>query len=81
MNKLKKMRNKAGYSQSQFANLAGINIGTLRHYEQGSKNFDHAKIDTILKTCLILDCKFRDVIENEEYINLFNEYVKKEESR
>ena len=81
MNKLKKMRNKAGYSQSQFANLAGINIGTLRHYEQGSKNFDHARIDTILKTCLILDCKFRDVIENEEYIRLLEDYVKKEESQ
>lgn len=81
MNKLKKMRNKAGYSQSQFANLAGINIGTLRHYEQGSKNFDHARIDTILKTCLTLDCKFRDVIENEEYIQLFEDYVKKEESQ
>lgn len=81
MNKLKKMRNKAGYSQSQFANLAGINIGTLRHYEQGSKNFDHARIDTILKTCLILDCKFRDVIENEEYIQLLEDYVKKEESQ
>ena len=81
MNKLKKMRNKAGYSQSQFASLAGINIGTLRHYEQGSKNFDHARIDTILKTCLVLDCKFRDVIENEEYIQLLEDYVKKEESQ
>ena len=79
MSKLKEMRNKAGYSQSQFSNLSGINIGTLRHYEQGSKNFDHARIDTILKTCLILECKFCDVIESEEYIALFDEYMKKEE--
>lgn len=80
MNKLKEMRNKAGLSQSQLANLSGINVGTLRHYEQGSKNFDHARIDTILKICLILDCKISDVIESEEYITLFREYLKKEES-
>ena len=78
MNKLKEMRNRAGLSQSQLANLSGINVGTLRHYEQGSKNFDHARIDTILKICLILDCKIDEIIESEEYVALFREYLKKE---
>lgn len=79
MNKLKEMRRKAGFSQSQLADVTGINVGTLRHYEQGSKNFDNARIDTILKVCLTLDCKFENVVENEEYINLFKTYIKKEE--
>lgn len=74
MSKLKAMRNKAGLSQSQLANLTGINVGTLRHYEQGSKNFDHAKFDTILKTCIALNCGIEDIIESEEYLNLYRAY-------
>lgn len=77
MNKLKTMRNRAGLSQSQLANLTGINVGTLRHYEQGSKNFDHARLDTILKTCIVLDCKLENIIESEEYLNLYRAYKQK----
>lgn len=80
MSKLQEMRNKAGLSQSQLANLSGINVGTLRHYEQGSKNFDHARIDTILRACIALDCKMEDILDDEEYIELLKEYAKKEES-
>lgn len=81
MTKLKEMRMKAGLSQSQLSDLTGIKLGTLRHYEQGSKNFDHARIDTILKVCLMLNCKFNEIVESEEYVELFEKYVKKEESR
>lgn len=77
VSKLKEMRQKAGFSQSQLANLTGINVGTLRHYEQGSKNFDHARLDTILKTCIILDCKLENIIESEEYLNLYRAYKQK----
>lgn len=80
MSKLQEMRNKAGLSQSQLANLSGINVGTLRHYEQGSKNFDHARIDTILKACIALGCKMEDILDDGEYIELLKEYAKKEES-
>lgn len=79
MTKLKEMRIKAGFSQSQLSELTGIKLGTLRHYEQGSKNFDHARIDTILKVCLTLNCKFSEIMENKEYAQLFEQYVKKEE--
>ena len=68
----------AGLSQSQLAEKAGMNVRTLQHYEQGSKNFDHARIDTILSICLALSCKFEDVIENQEYIDLFKEHINKE---
>lgn len=72
--KLKEMRQAAGLSQSQLAEKTGINVRTLQHYEQGSKVFDHARIDTILKVCLVLNCKLEDIIENQEYIDLIKRY-------
>lgn len=68
--KLKEMRQARGLSQSQLADKSDLNVRTLQHYEQGSKVFDHARIDTILKICVALNCKIEDVIENEEYIEL-----------
>lgn len=68
--KLKKIRQSKGLSQLQLAEKTGINIRTLQHYEQGSKNFDHARIDTILKVCIVLNCKLEDIIEKQEYIDM-----------
>lgn len=77
MSKLKEMRQKANLTQGQLAIKANINVRVLQHYEQGSKNFDHARIDTIIKICLALECKLTDVIESEEYIELLNKYEEK----
>ena len=76
MLKLKKKRLEAGLSQSQLAEKAGLNVRTLQHYEQKNspKNFDHARIDTILRVCLALNCKLEDVIENPEYLELLEKY-------
>lgn len=75
MSKLKNKRIDVGLSQSQLAEKADLNVRVLQHYEQGSKNFDHARIDKILKVCLALDCKIDDVLENQEYVDLFNKYL------
>lgn len=74
MNKLKTARQAAGLSQSQLAEKANLNVRTIQHYEQGSKNFDHARLDTILKVCLALKCKFEDVVENDEFVALLRQY-------
>lgn len=76
MNKLKTKRLEAGLSQSQLAEKADINVRVLQHYEQKSKNFDHARIDKILKVCLALNCKFEDIIEDPKYVELCEQYVK-----
>ena len=68
--KLKEMRQAANLSQSQLAEKAGLSLRTLQHYEQGAKEFDHARIDTILKICLVLNCKLEDIIENQEYLEM-----------
>lgn len=72
--KLQDARKAAGMSQSQLADKANMNVRTLQHYEQGSKIFDNARIDTILNVCLALNCKIEDVIENEEYLALIDQY-------
>ena len=70
MSKLKEKRQAAGLSQSQLAEKTGINVRTIQHYEQGSKIFDHARIDTILKCCVALNCKLEDILDNDEYVEL-----------
>lgn len=75
--KLKEKRQAAGLSQSQLAEKTGLNVRTIQHYEQGSKDFDHARIDTILKVCLVLNCTLQDVIENPEYIKLLQKVPQK----
>lgn len=74
MKKLKQLRMASGLSQSQLAEKAGLNVRVLQHYEQGSKNFDHARIDILLKYCIALDCKLSDLIENPEYLKLLKKY-------
>lgn len=68
--KLKELRRARGFSQIQLAEKTGLNVRTIQHYEQGSKNFDHARIDTILRVCIALDCKLEDILENQEYVEL-----------
>jgi transcriptional regulator with XRE-family HTH domain len=74
MVKLKEIRQAKGLSQSQLAEKAELNVRTLQHYEQGSKTFDHARLDTILKCAIALECKIEDIIDNEEYLNLIQKY-------
>lgn len=68
--KLKKLRQASNLSQTQFAKKAEMSVRTLQHYEQGSKDFDHARIDTILKACLVLNCRLEDIIENQNTLEM-----------
>lgn len=74
MNKLKQLRLKAKLSQKQLAEKAGCSLRMLQYYEQGTKNLDHARLDTIIKYCLALECKLSDIIEDPTYLELINQY-------
>lgn len=76
MVKLKEMRQAKGLSQAKLAEKTGVNLRTLQHYEQGSKIFDNARIDTILKCAIALDCKIKEIIDDSEYIELIRRYEK-----
>lgn len=74
--KLKALRVASGIPQRELAEKVGINLGTLRHYEQGSKSFDNARINVILGTCVVLGCKLEDILESEEYLEIYKAYAK-----
>lgn len=76
--KLKAVRVASGVTQKQLADAAGINLRTLQHYEQGVKTFDNAHISVILKICNALNCTYGDIIENSDYILVFNEYMNRQ---
>lgn len=73
---LKEKRQAAGLSQSMLAEKTGMSVRTLQHYEQGAKDFDHARIDTILRVCLVLNCKLEDIIENPKYVEMLKKLPK-----
>lgn len=81
MSKLKEKRMEVGLSQSQLANKAQLNVRVLQHYEQMTKKIDHARMDKIIKICLVLNCSIDEIIENDQYIELYQKYAKKNSLR
>ena len=77
--KLQEMRRERGMSQKKLATEAGINVRTLQCYEQGAKNFNRARIDTILKCAIALDCKINEILDDDECLNLLFIYQKRRE--
>lgn len=66
MTKLKEIRTHLQISQSELAELSCVNTRIIQGYEQGYRNIDGAKIETLLKLSQVLQCKISDLIENEE---------------
>lgn len=74
-NKLQNARLAAGLSQSQLAAAAGLNVRMLQYYEQGVKDLNGAKLATLLKLCLALDCKLGDILTDEVTVKLLEQYT------
>ena len=70
---LKQQREKAGLSQSQLADAAGISVRVLQNYEQGVRNLNGAKLLTLLRLCAALGCKLSDIISDPECLRLLRE--------
>lgn len=66
MSRLQERRLAAGLSQSQLAQAAGLNLGAYQHYEQGNRNIDGAKIETLAAIAAVLGCKIPDILESVE---------------
>lgn len=65
MTNLKKHRIEKGFSQSQLAELAGMSLRTLQHYEQGERDINKAQAGTLLRIARALDCTIEDLLEEE----------------
>lgn len=74
MTKLQEVRMARGLSQSQLAERAGISFRMLQNYEQGAKQIDNARLATILKICIALDCTMEEVIEKDSLFKLLRKY-------
>lgn len=74
--KLQNARQRAGMSQSQLAQAAGISVRILQDYERGARNISGAKLATLLKLCNALGCSLRDIITDPETIKLLDAYGK-----
>lgn len=62
--RLSAMRTEKGMSQSQLAKAANLNVRTLQFYEQGVRDFSHARMSTILAVCNALNCDVSDILED-----------------
>ena len=58
---LQRLRKAAGFSQSQLAKLAGVNVQVLQQYERGARDLNGAKLLTLLKLCNALECGLADI--------------------
>ena len=74
--KLKELRERSGMSQSQLATAAAINGRVLQTYEQGGRDLSGAKLATLLKICLALNCKLEDILPDGETAELLKRYAK-----
>lgn len=80
---LQQVRIKKGFSQSQLAKKCNIPLATLQKYEGGYANINHAKLETLLKLCIALDCNLKDIV-TDNYLRVLMEHYsenKKEKTR
>lgn len=62
MTKLKEVRESKGLTQSKLAELSGINVRMIQHYEQGSKDINKAEAITVYKLSKALKCKVEQIL-------------------
>ena len=72
--KLQEMRKARGFSQAALAEKAGINLRMLQYYEQGDKDLNGARLDTLLKLCAALECRLIDIVNAPELVELLHQY-------
>lgn len=74
--KLRERRKKAGLSQSQLAEKAGIGVRVYQNYEQGVRDIEKAQLSVLLKICVTLECEMSDIFMDENMIELVKKYHK-----
>lgn len=65
---LQEARLRAGMSQGQLSEAADVPKQTLQHYEQGVKDINGAKIKTLCKIALALNCPIFELLTDQETI-------------
>ena len=60
---LKILRQKRKLTQEQLATLSGVNVRTIRSYEQGTNDLAKAQGETLLMLAKALDCSVEELLE------------------
>ena len=68
MSNLKNARVAAGLSQSELSKKTGVNLRMLQYYEQGVKNIDGAKIETLAALARELNVGISDILKDPEKV-------------
>ena len=63
---LKRLRQKAGLSQRQLAELSGIPVRTIQQYEQRQKNINKAQAEYLVMLSRTLYCEAGDLLEKTD---------------
>ena len=61
--KLQQLRKISGYSQSELAAKASVNLRTLQQYETRAKDINKASAKTVITLATVLGCKIEDLLE------------------
>lgn len=61
--KLQEIRKENGLSQSQLAELSGVSVRMIQHYEQGSKDINKGSAITLYNLSKALKCTMENLIE------------------
>ena len=64
--KLKKIRQRAGLSQSELAEMSGVPVRTIQQYEQRQKSINKAQAEYLMMLARALHCNAEDLIEPVE---------------
>ena len=63
--KLEQLRRKAGYSQSQLAQLSTVSLRSIQMYEQRHNDITRAQYNILAALAKVLRCKVDDLVEGE----------------
>ena len=74
MSKLQNIRNERGLSQGKLAKESEISVRMIQNYEQGTNDINGAKLSTLLKLCLALNCTLSDILDDAETLELLRKY-------
>lgn len=72
MSKLQEQRAASGLTRQQLSELSGVNIRMIERYEQGERDINGAKLKTLLKLCASLGCELKDIVDDEETLDLLS---------
>lgn len=63
MGKLKQLRESAGLTQKELAEMASVSIRNIQHYEQGQKDINKAQAIAIYKIANALNVPMESILD------------------